>query len=63
MGIALMCTVAAEMIGFNNGLGYLILTATSMLDSASAIVGMLTIGLIGLGFEYIFSRMERKINW
>ena len=63
MGIALMCTVAAEMIGSNNGLGYLILTATSMLDSASAIVGMLTIGVIGLGFEYIFTRMERKINW
>jgi NitT/TauT family transport system permease protein len=63
MGIALMCTVAAEMIGSNNGLGYLILTATSMLDSASAIVGMLTIGVIGLGFEYIFSRMERKLNW
>ena len=63
MGIALMCTVAAEMIGSNDGLGYLILTATSMLDSASAIVGMLTIGVIGLGFEYIFTRMERKINW
>lgn len=63
MGIALMCTVAAEMIGSSNGLGYLILTATSMLDSAGAIVGMLTIGLIGLGFEYIFTRMERKLNW
>jgi len=63
MGIALMCTVAAEMIGSNNGLGYLILTATSMLDSASAIVGMLTIGLIGLGFEHIFRHMERKLNW
>jgi ABC-type nitrate/sulfonate/bicarbonate transport system permease component len=34
-----------------------------MLDSAGAIVGMLTIGLIGLGFEYIFTRMERKLNW
>ncbi|MTK64701.1 MAG: ABC transporter permease [Methanobacterium sp.] len=63
MGIALMCTVAAEMIGSNNGLGYLILTATSMLDSASAIVGMLAIGVIGLAFEYIFTRMENKINW
>lgn len=63
MGIALMCTVAAEMIGSNNGLGYLILTATSMLDSASAIVGMLAIGVIGLAFEYIFTRMESKINW
>lgn len=63
MGIALMCTVAAEMIGSNNGLGYLILTATSMLDSASAIVGMLAIGVIGLTFEYIFTRMEKKLNW
>lgn len=63
IGIGLMCTVAAEMIGSNNGLGYLILTATSMLDSASAIVGMLTIGVIGLGFDYFFRRAERKINW
>lgn len=63
MGIGLMCTVAAEMIGSDNGLGYLILTATSMLDSASAIVGMLTIGVIGLGFDYFFRRMERNINW
>ena len=63
IGIGLMCTVAAEMIGSDNGLGYLILTATSMLDSASAIVGMLTIGLIGLGFDYCFSRAERQINW
>jgi len=63
IGIGLMCTVAAEMIGSSNGLGYLILTATSMLDSASAIVGMLTIGLIGLGFDYMFRRAERKINW
>jgi NitT/TauT family transport system permease protein len=63
MGIALMCTVAAEMIGSDNGLGYLIFTSTSMLDSASAIVGMLTIGLIGLGFDYIFKRMEKSINW
>jgi NitT/TauT family transport system permease protein len=63
IGIGLMCTVAAEMIGSDNGLGYLILTSTSMLDSASAIVGMLTIGVIGLGFDYFFSRAERKINW
>jgi NitT/TauT family transport system permease protein len=63
IGIGLMCTVAAEMIGSDNGLGYLILTSTSMLDSASAIVGMLTIGVIGLGFDYIFRRAERKIKW
>ena len=63
IGIGLMCTVAAEMIGSDNGLGYLILNATSMLDSASAIVGMLFIGLIGLSFDYFFRRMEKTINW
>lgn len=63
IGIGLMCTVAAEMIGSDNGLGYLILSATSMLDSASAIVGMLTIGVIGLGFDYLFRRAEMQINW
>lgn len=63
IGIGLMCTVAAEMIGSDNGLGYLILTSTSMLDSASAIVGMLTIGVIGLGFDYLFRRTEKEIKW
>jgi len=63
VGVGLMCTAAAEMIGSNDGLGYLILTSTSMLDSASAIVGMLAIGLIGLGLDYIFRRAERSINW
>lgn len=63
VGVGLMCTVAAEMIGSNSGLGYLIFTSTSMLDTGSAIVGMLTIGLIGLSADYIFSRIEREVNW
>jgi NitT/TauT family transport system permease protein len=63
IGIGLMCTVAAEMIGSDNGLGYLIFTSTSMLDTASAIVAMLVIGVIGLAFDYLFTRTERKINW
>jgi len=63
VGVGLMCTVAAEMIGSNNGLGYLIFTSTSMLDTGSAIVGMLTIGVIGLGADYLFSRVEKEVSW
>jgi len=63
VGVALMCTVAAEMIGSNNGLGYLIFTSTSMLDTGSAIVGMLTIGVIGLGADYLFKRVEKEVSW
>lgn len=63
VGVGLMCTVAAEMIGSNSGLGYLIFTSTSMLDTGSAIVGMLTIGIIGLGADYLFSRVEKEVSW
>ncbi|PKL68606.1 MAG: ABC transporter permease [Methanobacteriales archaeon HGW-Methanobacteriales-1] len=63
VGVGLMCTVAAEMIGSNSGLGYLIFTSTSMLDTGSAIVGMLAIGVIGLGADYIFSRIEKEVSW
>lgn len=63
VGVGLMCTVAAEMIGSNNGLGYLIFTSTSMLDTGSAIVGMITIGIIGLGADYLFSRVEKEVSW
>lgn len=63
VGVGLMCTVAAEMIGSNNGLGYLIFTSTSMLDTGNAIVGMLTIGIIGLTADYLFSRIENEVSW
>ena len=63
VGVGLMCTVAAEMIGSNSGLGYLIFTSTSMLDTGSAIVGMLIIGIIGLSADYLFSRVEREVSW
>ncbi len=63
VGVGLMCTVAAEMIGSNSGLGYLIFTSTSMLDTGSAIVGMLIIGIIGLSADYLFSRVEKEVSW
>lgn len=63
VGVGLMCTVAAEMIGSNSGLGYLIFTSTSMLDTGSAMVGMLVIGIIGLGADYIFNKIEAEVSW
>lgn len=63
IGIALMCTVAAEMIGTNSGLGYLILNSASLLNVSDAIIGMLFIGLLGILFDYIFSEAEKLIYW
>ncbi len=63
IGIALMCTISAEMIGSSSGLGYMILTATNLFDTGTTVVGMIVIGLIGLVFDFIFSKAQDKIFW
>ncbi len=63
IGIALMCTISAEMIGSSSGLGYMILTATNLFDTGTTVVGMLVIGLIGLAFDFVFTRAQNRIFW
>lgn len=63
IGIALMCTISAEMIGSSSGLGHMILTATNLFDTGTTVVGMVVIGLIGLVFDFVFSRAQDKIFW
>ena len=63
IGIALMCTISAEMIGSSSGLGYMILTATNLFDTGTTVVGMLVIGLIGLVFDFVFTRAQDRIFW
>jgi NitT/TauT family transport system permease protein len=66
LGIAWMVVVAAEMLGVDSGLGYLIL------DSRNAgarydlvIAGMLLIGVIGLALDLLMRRLERipSVRW
>lgn len=63
IGIALMCTISAEMIGSSSGLGHMILIATNLFDTGTTVVGMLVIGLIGLIFDGIFSYIQNRIFW
>ena len=63
VGIALMCTISAEMIGSSSGLGYMILTATNLFDTGTTVVGMLVIGLIGLALDYVFGLAQKRIFW
>jgi ABC-type nitrate/sulfonate/bicarbonate transport system permease component len=48
LGVGWMALVAAELVGANSGLGFVINDARSMLRTDTIIVGMLAIGLIGL---------------
>jgi NitT/TauT family transport system permease protein len=63
VGIALMCTIAAEMVASNNGIGHLIITASNLFDTGAIIIGMLVIGIIGLIFDLVFRKVQKRIFW
>jgi ABC-type nitrate/sulfonate/bicarbonate transport system permease component len=48
LGVGWMALVAAELVGANSGLGFIINDARSMLRTDTIIVGMLAIGVVGL---------------
>ncbi len=60
-GIAWMCVVAAEMMpGTNSGLGYLIMASYNWGQVPVIIAGMIVIGVIGIGFDYLFKLVDRR---
>lgn len=63
VSIALMCTISAEMIGSSTGLGYMILTASSLFDPGTTVVGMIVIGIIGIAFDLVFRAIQNEIFW
>lgn len=66
LGVAWLVVVAAEMIAVNSGLGYLIIDARNAGKRYDLVVaGMVLIGLIGLGLDYLVRRMEilDQVRW
>jgi NitT/TauT family transport system permease protein len=66
LGIAWMVVVAAEMLGVDSGLGYLILDARNAGKRYDLVVaGMLLIGTIGLALDVAVRRLERlpAVRW
>jgi NitT/TauT family transport system permease protein len=65
IGVAWMVVVAAEMIAVRSGLGYLIIDARNALRMDLVVVGMITIGSIGIGLDMLFSRLARipSLRW
>lgn len=62
LGIGWMCIVAAEMIGGEPlGLGRLILKYANLLQIDIVIVGMITIGIVGLMMNYFLLLLERRM--
>jgi NitT/TauT family transport system permease protein len=60
-GIGWMCLVAAEMIGSNKGLGYLIWTMQQVGWTGAVISSMLVIGVIGFAVSFLLLMIERRL--
>lgn len=61
VGVSWMSIVAAELIAASSGLGYMISYYREVLRTDAIVVGMLTIGLIGLLMDLGSRRLERML--
>jgi ABC-type nitrate/sulfonate/bicarbonate transport system permease component len=61
LGVGWMALVAAELVGASSGLGFLINDARTILRTDIVIVGMITIGLVGLGLDLAIRMFSRRL--
>jgi len=61
LGVGWMALVAAELVGANSGLGFLINDARTILRTDYIIVGMATIGLVGLMIDQVIRELVRRL--
>ncbi len=61
IGVSWMSIVGAELIAASSGLGYMINYYQQVLRTDVVIVGMITIGVIGLGMDLLSRWVERRL--
>jgi len=61
LGVGWMALVAAELVGANSGLGFLINDARSMLRTDTITVGMLAIGVVGFLIDSAIRALGRQL--
>lgn len=60
LGYSWRAIIAAELIASSSGIGYLILDAQQISRSDIVVVGILSIGLLGISTDYLFSLFIHK---
>jgi ABC-type nitrate/sulfonate/bicarbonate transport system, permease component len=59
LGWAWTYVIVAELVGASSGIGYTIIQSQRMLSTSNIFVGILSIGIIGLIFDYVFKGLQR----
>jgi NitT/TauT family transport system permease protein len=60
-GTALLLLVAAEMIGAESGIGFLVLQAGNLMETTKLMVGIVLLSLLGLLSHWALGRFERLV--
>jgi ABC-type nitrate/sulfonate/bicarbonate transport system permease component len=60
LGVGWMALVAAELVGANSGLGFMINDARTLLRTDIVIVGMIAIGFVGLALDLVIRELSRR---
>ncbi len=63
IGVAWTSVIAAELVGAQSGLGYMIQTNRILLRTDKIVVGMLAIGVVGLVINQGVTLLERRWRW
>jgi ABC-type nitrate/sulfonate/bicarbonate transport system permease component len=62
LGNAWTAVIAAELLGASEGLGFVALNAGRTLDSTTTVAAMVVIGIIGVCFSIILTRVARSLT-
>ena len=63
MGTAWACVVAAEMMAASKGVGYMIMFARELSQPDKLMVGIFSVGVIGLLIDQIMLFIQRRVLW
>lgn len=63
MGTAWACVVAAEMMAASKGVGYMLMFARELSQPDKLMVGVFSIGLVGLLIDKVLLLIQKKVLW
>lgn len=63
MGTAWACVVAAEMMAASKGVGYMLMFARELSQPDKLMVGVFSIGLVGLLIDKVILFIQKKVLW
>lgn len=63
IGMAFIGSVLSETMASNNGIGFLMMTASARFDVPLVFAGLFVIALMGVGMYELFAKLEKKVTF